>query len=59
MGDVLKEIVLQDEQTKKIDLALEKIMQNGNGGSKNSMSEANNEDEDEDDDNHDGNEWDE
>jgi hypothetical protein len=54
MGEVLSN-VLQDERTQKIDLALEKIMKNGDG-SKKSKSKSEADDEDEDDD---GNEWDE
>jgi hypothetical protein len=56
MGDVTNEIVSQDEQIQKIDLALEKIMNNGNdNSSNNSSSDDDAEDDDED---HDGNEWD-
>ena len=58
MGDVMNDLVLQDKQIQKIDLALEKIMENGSGDKKkksklDSDSEADDEDEDEDD----GNEW--
>lgn len=34
MGDVMNQVVLQDETIQKIDLALEKIMKNGNGTKK-------------------------
>lgn len=67
MDDVLNEVVLQDEQVQKIDLALEKIMKNGNGhGNKKSDVNANvnvdvdtTNDDDQYDGNYDGNEWDE
>ena len=60
MGDVMSDLVLQDKQIQKIDLALEKIMENGSvdKDKKSKLdldSEADDEDEDEDAD--DGNEW--
>jgi hypothetical protein len=55
MGDVMNEVVLPDEQVQKIDLALEKIMKNGNEYTKEVKSD---EDEDEYDEDYDGNEWD-
>lgn len=61
MGDVMNEVVLQDKQVQKIDLALEKIMKNGNSSSKKkSKSKADDEDDEKEeyDDNYDGNEWD-
>jgi hypothetical protein len=54
MGDVMNEVVLQDKQVQKIDLALEKIMKNGNGKKLKSKADG----EDEYDDDYDGNEWD-
>lgn len=61
----MNEIVLQDKQIQKIDLALEKIMKNDSRSSdkkSKSKSEAVNEDKDEYEydyeDNYDGNEWD-
>jgi hypothetical protein len=61
MGDVMNEVVLQDKQIQKIDLALERLMKNNGSSSSNSKkskSEANDEDEEEYDDAYDGNEWD-
>ena len=57
MGDVMNDVVLQDKQIQKIDLALEKIMKNGKGSTKKSKSksEVNEKEEDED---YDGSEWD-
>ena len=52
MGDTMNNLVLQDEEIQKIDLGLEKIMQNGNGNKSES-------EEDDDEDEDDGNEWDE
>jgi hypothetical protein len=52
MGDVMNDTVLQDRQIQKIDLALEKLM--NNGSSSNSSNSKDDEDEDED---YDGNEW--
>jgi hypothetical protein len=57
MGDVMNEVVLQDKQIQKIDLALEKLMKNGGTNNKKSKSEADDEDGDEDNDDYDGNEW--
>jgi hypothetical protein len=54
MGDVMNDVVLQDKEIQKIDLALEKIMKNGSSNSKESKSEGDGEDEDDD---YDGNEW--
>ena len=34
MGDVMNDLVLQDKQIQKIDLALEKLLNNGSGGKK-------------------------
>jgi hypothetical protein len=50
MGDVMNEVVLQDKQIQKMDLALEKIMKNGSNTSSK-------DDEDGDEDEDDGNEW--
>jgi hypothetical protein len=49
MGDVMNEIVLQHERIQKIDLALEKIMKNGNGNSNNSSSDEDDENDDDED----------
>jgi len=60
MGDIMNDIVLQDERVKKIDLVLEKIMKNGKGGKKlesKSESDADNAKDDYDN-GYDGNEWD-
>jgi hypothetical protein len=58
MGDVMNEVVLQDEQIQKIDLALEKIMENGHGSGNGNKKKSDNEDNDEDNNDYDGNEWD-
>jgi hypothetical protein len=55
MGDVMNDIVLQDDKVKKLDLALEKIMKNGNNNKKSKSQEA----VDTKDDGSDGNEFDE
>jgi hypothetical protein len=58
MGDAMNEVVLQDKRIQKIDLALEKIMKNGDSStSKKSKSEVDDEDEDEEEYDGDGNEW--
>ena len=66
MGDVMNDVVLQDKQIQKIDLALEKIMKNdssnsssNSSSSKKSKSESKSEadDEDENDDDYEANEW--
>ena len=62
MGDVMNEVVLQNKQIQKIDLALEQIMKNGNGtkmkkSKKKQQAEAD-EDMEEYDDDYDGNDWD-
>jgi hypothetical protein len=56
MGDVMNDVVLQDKQIQKIDLALEKIMKNDSSSSSKKLKpepEA-----DDEDDYDDGNEWD-
>jgi hypothetical protein len=64
-GDILNNVLLQNDQIQKMDLALEKIMKNGNGSAKKKKSkkehqaEADKDTEGYDDDNYDGNEWDE
>jgi hypothetical protein len=65
-GDILKGILLQNEQIQKMDLALEKIMKNGNGGGnkkkktkKEQQAEADEDSEGYEDDDYDGNEWEE
>ena len=50
MGDVMNDVVLQDKQIQKIDLALEKIMRNDSNGSSSGKDDG-------DDDDYDGNEW--
>jgi hypothetical protein len=59
-GDILNAVVLQDEGIQKMDLALEKIMKNGNsegnGDQRKKNVKSNDDDEYEEDD--DGNEWD-
>ena len=58
MGDVMNDVVLQDDKIQKIDLALEKIMQNGiDDIDKEKKSEFGSDSEAEDEDEHDGNEW--
>jgi hypothetical protein len=57
MGDALN-YVLQDEQTQKIDLALKKIMKNGDGDGDGSKKLESAGTDDVDDDDYDGNEWD-
>jgi hypothetical protein len=65
MGDVMNEVVLHNEIIQEIDLALEKIMTNGNGSKRKSKRDEEqrleaeaDEDSEEYDDNYDGNEWD-
>jgi hypothetical protein len=55
-GDILNGIILQNEEIQKIDLALEKIMKNGNDKSK-SKDNSKEEELDEADEHDDGNEW--
>jgi hypothetical protein len=58
MGEVMNDIVLQDKQIQKIDLALDKIMENGiDDKEKKSKLDSDSEPENEDDDEDDGNEW--
>jgi hypothetical protein len=60
MGDVMNEVVLPNEQIRKIDLALEKIMKNGRTKSKAKKGEQESDDgSDEDYEDDDGNKWDE
>ena len=58
MGDVMNDVVLQDKQIQKMDLALEKIMENGiDDKEKKSELDPDSEADDEDEDEDDGNEW--
>jgi hypothetical protein len=69
-GDIMSNVILQDKDIQKMDLALEKIMKNGNGNdsndtttatkkkSKKEMQTAADEDSEEYDEDYDGDEWD-
>ena len=54
-GDIINDVILQDKNIQKIDLALEKIMNDGNGKGKDKSKTKEVELDDDDDD--DGNEW--
>ena len=54
-GDIMNDVILQDKDIQKMDLALEKIMRNGRTKGKKSEQESVDDDEDYEDD--DGNEW--
>lgn len=58
-GDIMHNVLLQDEKIQKLDLALEKIMKdgNGNGIGKDKTKETELDDADDDDESGDGNEW--
>ena len=57
MGDVMNDVVLQDEKVQKIDLALEKIMENGIDDKEKKSKLDSDSEADEDEDEDDGNEW--
>jgi hypothetical protein len=64
-GEIINDVILQDKNIQKIDLALEKIMKNTNAKDKTGKNkkevesfDTNNDDDDNDfDENEDGNEW--
>ena len=56
-GDIMNDVILQDKDIQKMELALEKIMRNGRTKVKGKKSEQESVDDDEDYEDDDGNEW--